>query len=122
MPGQQTEPQREILGWPDIGYVATAETHECHVEFKVYAMLGTTPPGVYLLKKDCDRPEPTDSFDDAEVYLSGDIKWDGCSDWHFDEEERNMLHFCSQKDAANLGALLGRLYEHARNQLGPECR
>lgn len=41
-----------------------------------------------------DTPETT------EKYISGYIKWDGCADIHFgDEEEYYGLHFCGRSDA-----------------------
>lgn len=49
----------------------------------------------------------------AQVYLSGHIKWDGCANLRFDEQDRVMLHFCGRRDAEKVGKLLGRLYDNA---------
>lgn len=31
------------------------------------------------------------------MFLSGYVRWDGCSNWRFDEQEVVMLHACTQK-------------------------
>lgn len=49
---------------------------------------------------------------EAERFLHGHVKWDGCSNWLFDETaEGLMLHFCSKDGAALIGRLLSRCYE-----------
>jgi hypothetical protein len=50
----------------------------------------------------------------ADTYLSGSVKWDGCSNWSFDEQDRGMLHFCAKQDAIALGTLMGYLYDWAK--------
>lgn len=61
----------------------------------------------------------TDNVDQAKVFLEGQIKWDGCSDWLFNQGEsgNSMLHFCGSADAVAIGALLGKLYEIAKSEI-----
>jgi hypothetical protein len=49
----------------------------------------------------------------AAVYMSGSVKWDGCSNLTFDEQERVALHFCGKENAMHIGALLGAIYDEA---------
>lgn len=46
----------------------------------------------------------------SDVYLHGSVKWDGCSNWHFDAQDGCMLHFCSVDEAALTGELMKTAY------------
>lgn len=57
-----------------------------------------------------------------DFFLQGHIKWDGCSNWSFEEE--TMVHFCGFKHATSLGRLMGRMYQITLVELetfDPEC-
>lgn len=62
----------------------------------------------YTSSSDC-----VESIDLAQPFVHGYVRWDGCSNWHFDEQDSIMLHFCSKDEAGNIGRLLERLYEIA---------
>jgi hypothetical protein len=51
---------------------------------------------------------PTTELPDAEKFFTGFVKWDGCSEW-----DLGSHHFCSVKEAEDIGRLLRRLYEFA---------
>lgn len=48
----------------------------------------------------------------AAPFLSGAIRWDGCSNWDFHTSEC-MAHFCGRKHATSIGTLMDRLYDLA---------
>lgn len=50
------------------------------------------------------------------IFLSGSVKFDGCSNWDFHTDD-TLMHFCDQAEAEGLGRLLGRLYQIARERL-----
>lgn len=52
---------------------------------------------------------PVYELDDATVYVSGSVKWDGCSNWDFGCAEC-LKHFCSREEAAELAVVIDRLY------------
>lgn len=54
---------------------------------------------------------PTDRF------AHGDLRWDGCSNIAFDEQERAMLHSCGRDHAARLGRLLDAIYDLGREHM-----
>ncbi len=49
----------------------------------------------------------------AQVFCHGHIKWDGCCDVYFDEQDGTMLHGCSRKDMTRIGKLFDALYDAA---------
>jgi hypothetical protein len=112
------ESENDLRIWEDIGY-ACRMTLDSDVsviaDFKVVAIGGHEADSSAPLYPvpDQHRFEPTPNFAEAEILLSGSVKWDGCSNMNFDEQDRVMLHFCSKTDAANIGVLMTRLYEWA---------
>ena len=93
-----------------------------YVEFKILEIVAQniSPPVLNLENlmwhkegSSC-HPDPTDNINDAELYLSGSIKWDGCSNWMF---ENSPYHFCGRDSAINIGKLLENLYNLAKDIL-----
>jgi hypothetical protein len=107
--------------FPNLGFTvcATAQTH-C-VEFVVYdieAWQEGATPGVYDTplwhKADAlTHPDPVNCIEEAEPYLHGEVKWDGCSNWHFDEQDRVMLHGCSRDDVLRFGQVMAACWDWA---------
>ncbi len=89
-----------------------AEVHEAHVEYLCYYCCYINDMGVveYDNKNDPDGWNTT-SLAEAQVYLSGSIKWDGCANLRFDAQDGCMLHFCGRNDAARVGKLFDLLYD-----------
>jgi hypothetical protein len=91
----------------DIGFTVVAtQKDEAYVHFDVYEIVahsrGATDGGGYDVLnwplKGGSNAEDTDNLDEAQRYLHGEVKFDGCSNWYFDEQDEVMLHFCSLKD------------------------
>lgn len=111
----------DVLHWPDIGFYVEAtedepqggEGRRFSVSFKVWRCdqcgnEGVTAGAKALLIDSCNGL--MDEKSDDELFLDGHVKWDGCSNFHFPD---SCYHFCRVKDAAAVGVLLQRLYEHA---------
>lgn len=96
----------------DLQFSLVATPFKYRVEFVIYDHFGQDAEGSPIFKKD---DLPASSIDDAEIYLHGDVKWDGCSNWYFDEQDRAMLHGCSRHDVARIGEILGRCWDLARD-------
>ena len=115
---------KEIKNFTDIGYAVVAEVKDddVHVDFKVYEIYGEVfnmGEKVGILNYHGNNGEFTPDIDKAKLYLHGTIKWDGCSDWWFDEQERRvMLHFCGRRDMRTLGLLFDMMYEMMPDLLG----
>lgn len=73
---------------------------------------GLDPGPLYVRNVDGSN-EMTRDPADADVFLEGDIKWDGCSNWDFPGVADCMLHFCDLKQASGIGRLMQRMYEIA---------
>lgn len=102
--------------WPDINFAAEAVPGNdgYFANVRVWHLMGVQPDGTVLYTREPHgSPEPTEDREEADVYLHGHIKWDGCANLHFDEQDRVMLHFCGLRGAKAAGTLLERLYELA---------
>lgn len=75
---------------------------------------GSDLPGAWLYEdKNCNT---TTDFNEAESFLTGNIKWDGCSNWNFHTDDC-MKHFCGRKDAVSIGELMNHLYQIASERM-----
>lgn len=105
--------------WPDIEFSAVATPHESYVEFAVYEIEGIMEGSKPLWHKQGSPcfPDPVDSIEEAELFLHGSVRWDGCSNWYFNEQDRAMLHGCGRNDLAALGEVMCRCWDWAREIL-----
>lgn len=102
----------------DIWFTAIAELKEPDdvyaVRFNVYTIVATEGDKVFWQQADAPTyPDPTERLDEAGVYLHGDVKWDGCSNWYFDEQNRVMLHFCNVKSIRTISDVMERCWHWA---------
>lgn len=88
------------------------------IEFEVLQWIECSRKGVHdgsTFKQFVDGSGVTDAYVDddarASVYASGSLKWDGCINFKFDEQERCCLHFCGRSHIESLSRLLPWLYD-----------
>lgn len=105
-----TEPSIEQIG-DGFGITVRYEPHEAHVDFFAYEVLGVSESGQkwYWRKGAEDSSDNTDSIADAEHYVKGSVKWDGCSHLNFGDE--GYLHLCGRADFDKLTEALPVIYE-----------
>lgn len=73
---------------------------------------------LYLIKDYHHTAEWTEHLHKAQPFLRGSVKWDGCSNLSFSEQDDGSnLHFCGRKMAAKVGKLLDRLYDLAEEHI-----
>lgn len=101
-----------IKHFDDLFFSVVAQPHSHHVDFIVYDITGTVPEeGLRCYDSPGDR-FLTD-IEQALPYLHGFVKWDGCSNWVFDQQERVMLHGCCRSNITRFGEVLGRCFDWA---------
>jgi len=107
-----------IVHSEDLGFTIVVVAHEYYVDYTIYDIVAweEEPRGIYNVPVWC-RPDDsgTDehvySLDLATPYLTGHVKWDGCSNWHFDEQDRCALHGCSRADIKRLGDVMALCWD-----------
>lgn len=114
----------KIVHYDDIGFTVRyglIDQNDLVMDFECYDYdLGATipPSGERIPTRFYDGEcNPTESLDEAELFLEGHVKWDGCSNMYTEEE--SCWHFCEKQQAVNVGILMGRLYELAESFFGP---
>lgn len=104
-----------IKHFDDLGFSVVAEPDEYSVEYKIYARFdavasdGTPLP--FQRKDSTSHPDPVATIDEAEIFISGHVKWDHCSNWTFDESERCCIHFCERDKIKNISLILEACYD-----------
>lgn len=98
-----------IKHFEDLGFTVVAKRVETYlVEYAVYRIYGRESKGeLYWPASDKSNDDITNDLAKAEIFLHGEVKWDGCSNWHFDEQDRVMLHGCSREDLTEIGEIMG---------------
>lgn len=108
----------------DLGFTVVADPHEYNVEFKAHPIMGYEKEwGVgdpfWESEDAAGCVVPAYTLEDADVFLSGSIKRDGCSDWESPSlSENGPLHVCGRDHAEKIGKLLLWLFDHAKQELG----
>lgn len=108
-----------IKHFNDLSFSVKATVHSHYVDYAGYYHEGYSPDGtpMFTERGALTHPSPVETMDEAEPYFHGSVKWDGCSNWNFDEQERCMLHGCSKSDIVNLGLILGECWEWTKELL-----
>ncbi|MFY7897013.1 MAG: hypothetical protein ACOVP8_12325 [Phycisphaerales bacterium] len=110
----KTEPQHIWL--PELGYfvVATPSTTVGHagqplnVNFALYkAWEGEH--GITF-----DGCPPSSEYSECDPVVSGYVKWDGCSNWTFDD----CVHFCERDGPLKLATAMAACHDHANELFG----
>jgi len=101
-----------IKHFDEMCYTIVGEVREYEVEFCVYEIQGEYPKsGAYQYEK--EGGGDTADVREAKVYMHGFVKWDGCSDWYINEQDRGMLHGCFKSDLLDIGKVMGECWEIA---------
>lgn len=80
-------------------FTVEAIKKEYHVDYKIYEGIGHL-----------DELDKVPDYDGEEPIMVGYIKWDGCSNWKF-QEVSYPLHFCSYAEVKDFANLFPKLQE-----------
>ena len=102
----------------DLDFTVIATPRQYVVDFEVYEIEAyTDDPAnggapLWHRKDSPSHPDVVEEIGDAEIYIRGHVKWGGCSNWTFTENERGvMLHGCSRGNLSALGEVLARCWD-----------
>lgn len=102
-----------IYQFPEYSFTVIAVVHEYRVKYTIYdhdGWMGDDTP-LYHKKGSDSFPDPVETIEEADIYMHGDIKWDGCSNWHIDEQDRGMLHGCARNDFKRIGDIIAKCWD-----------
>lgn len=97
--------------------IVVQQSYELVVDFKVYPVRGESEDGERIYECGDDGSGFTRHVELANDYLHGFVKWDGCSNWYFDEQDTCMLHFCGVNMVQDLMSVMCHCYEVAEDVL-----
>lgn len=100
------------------GYEIHYEPGDHVMEFKAYEVVeATDAKGAKSILYAGKEDDYVNTLDEAQIYLSGSVKWDGCSNLNFDAQESCMLHFCSLAGVQEMAAMIAKVYEIAKENI-----
>lgn len=106
--------EREVEHEPTASYylihAAIGEQNACYVDFRVWVIIGGTGPDGSRLFEPAEGHGWIEDRSKAQVYMHGSVKWDGCSDVHYDEQDSCMLHFCGIECVEAITTLMRGVY------------
>jgi len=113
--------QKQIINFEDIGFTVVAYPFSHYVECNIYKIRGKNDNNELLYDDKDNRyhnPQTTD-LEKAEIFLYGEVNWDGCSNWMSDDCKQGMyIHFCTPEEILNAGAVLYRCYHLTKELCG----
>lgn len=72
-------------------------------------MVDPNPRQLLYGRKD-ESPGDTANFDEAERYVEGFVKWDGCAHYYFGDET-GYLHLCGPESVTKLSSTLSAIFQ-----------
>lgn len=96
--------------------VVVSATDPYRVDFDIYMIAGydfdvSADGAIYFHQKGkATSPHHVNDIENAEVFITGSVKWDGCSNWTM---QSNYFHACSRAELARIGEVLGRCFDMA---------
>lgn len=111
-------PDVKIKHFLDFGYTVAAIADEYHVDYMVYQILWTeerksgveTP--AWPTVGATSNGDGVYKLEEAQPFLHGSVRFDHCSNWWFDEQDRGtMLHGCNRHDIENIGKIMAACWD-----------
>lgn len=88
-----------------------------HVDYVVYEACYFDEVTTISWRPKGDDNGVTDSLGDAQVFLHGCVKWDGCSNWWFDVEDEIALHCCERWEITRISEVMAMCYDWTKELL-----
>jgi len=84
------------------------------LNFTAYEIVAVSDQSMYNKKGYTGSGEWVEKIEEAEVFIQGYLKWDGCTEWEFVDAR----HFCGWKCAHILSRIIDALYSTAVLEFG----
>lgn len=110
--------KHEIMEIFDYHILINVFTHR--IEFKVFEFQSFTGPngaGIQFPAIGDKYGDYTEDIFNAQPYFEGTIKWDGCSNVIYSDQNNCMLHYCGVEDAERSWLMFQTLYKYAADNI-----
>lgn len=111
------EPVLNVENLVEMGFTVKSVVNDGYVEFWVYNIVGESRrrPGAFSWDRNGDQSNmnPTENLAEAQVFLSGTVKWDNCSNWSFNVMESGMMHSCDRNGLQRVGDVMAYCWDYA---------
>ena len=102
-------------------YLAIINVFEHRMEFKVFEYTEFTGPNghgeQYPSLRGVSSDDDTEDIYNAQSYFEGTIKWDGCCNVIYSDQNNCMLHYCGISDYRESHNMIEGLYNYASENI-----
>lgn len=112
----------QIRNFPALMFSVRAVADRYNVQFDIFRIHGfyMTPDGEIPFFRKINSNDEFDSIDKSSPFISGYVKWDGCSNWMFNDCYENcMIHACDKEGLEHIGIILATCWDWA-HELRPD--
>lgn len=101
-------------------------TNAVSVEFEIYEIVAHSQGDTdefdvpFYEKKDAKGSEDmTQNIEEAQTFIRGIVKWDGCSHFYFGDNE-GYIHLCGKFEIEKIAQVIKKVYEKCGELMGDE--
>jgi hypothetical protein len=93
----------------DDNFTVVYDIENVSVDFKVYEIIANDDKPYYEGIGGCGADDKmTQDIEKANIYLTGKVKWDGCSHYYFGDE--GYMHLCGDNSIIELSKIIKKVY------------
>jgi len=93
---------------PALGFGVELQIDSHYVRFNAYKMFNQDGKWHLHAANAPGQPAPTDVMEDAEVFVEGSVKWDGCANFNFPD---SCYHTCDRSQLLDIGRVLVEIHK-----------
>lgn len=107
---------KELKIFKDLGFAVAVDNEKWShaIEYRIFEIVAEHPDSgdpMFQRNDSPYHPDPVETIEEAEAYISGSVKWDGCSNWFFRDD---CYHFCGHdeaEDMINVGKIMAECWK-----------
>ena len=102
-----------IKHFRDLNFTVISTSHEHYVDYQIHDIVTYDESNNPMWgRSSLDlTPIHTNNLKESSIYLHGNIRWDGCSNWYFDEQDSIMLHGCGREELMRYSKIMTECWD-----------
>lgn len=103
-----------IESYPELLLTVIYSYSEHWTDFRAYEIIYTEDTGkhFYEIKGSTGSGDETSDIKEAQTYIKGVVKWDGCCHYYFGDED-GYIHLCGGGNIKNLMEVVKKIYNRS---------
>lgn len=111
----ESEPEYLVGHFQEFGFTVVAHVKQFVVEFEVYEIFGTDDGSIVWVSVKGDEYVGVDQLADARLFLKGEVKQNGWSNWHFVVNEEALITRSTRSCLTDIGEIMAKCWDIAKD-------